>query len=358
MEGAMPKTYKNLASKIYSFENLDAAFHEMSKGMRYRHAVLWYRLDYEERIINLQNLLIWRMYQPKPYREFIIYEPKMRKISAPDIEDRLVHHALCRVVEPLFDNRFIYSNFACRRGKGMLAASKRVQHYIRQQPVGRDVYYLRMDFHKYFHSISHDVIKRLVRRVISDDFVIWLFDTVIDSYPTGLPIGSLTSQLLANLVGDAIDHHICDQCGCRFYARYMDDIIIVSTDYQHLQCVFAEARRYAEDVLRLVLNEDKSHIAIAEYWYTKSKVFDAGIDFAGYGIHRRHMDPRKRNVKAAKRRFKKLSWLVSKGLIPEEKLLASIESFKGYMKHCRWTTDAYRALNIPRIYGGLHEDTA
>ena len=348
----MPKTHNNLASQIYSFENLDAAFHEMSKGMRSKHSVLEYRMNYEERIINLQNLLIWRMYQPKPYHEFIIHEPKMRKISAPDIEDRLVHHALCRVVEPLFDRRFIYSNFACRKEKGMLAAAKRVQHYIRQQPIGQDVYYLRMDFHKYFHSISHDVLKRLVRRVISDEFALWLFDTIIDSYPTGIPIGSLTSQLLANIVGDALDHHIYDQCGCRFYARYMDDIIIVSTDYDHLQCMFAEARQFSEEVLQLTLNENKSHIAVAEYRYDDGrKVFDPGIDFSGYIVHRYHLDPRKRNVIAAKRRFRKLSRLVSEGSIPEEKLHASVNSFTGYMRHCQWTPEAGKALNMARIKG-------
>lgn len=355
----MPKTHNNLASMIYSFDNLDAAFHEMSKGMRSKHSVLEYRMNYEERIINLQNLLIWRMYEPKPYREFIIYEPKMRKISAPNIEDRLVHHALCRVVEPLFDRRFIYSNFACRQGKGMLAAAKRVQHYIRQQPDDRHVYYLRMDFHKYFHSIRHDVIKRLVRRVISDEFALWLFDSIIDSYQNGLPIGSLTSQLLANVVGDALDHHLCDQCGCKFYARYMDDVIIVSTDYDHLQCIFAEARRFSEEVLQLTLNEDKSHIAVAEYRYDDGrKVFDPGIDFSGYGVHRHRLDPRKRNVQAAKRRFRKLSRMVAEGMIPEDKLLASINSFTGYMKHCHWTAEAYRALNTPRIWRMLDEDIA
>ncbi len=96
----MPKTHGNLAEKIYSFENLDAAFNEMSRGMRYTNAVLRYKENYEENIINLQNHLIWQSYQVRPYREFTIYEPKMRKISAPDIEDRLVQHALCRVMEP------------------------------------------------------------------------------------------------------------------------------------------------------------------------------------------------------------------------------------------------------------------
>jgi hypothetical protein len=234
----------------------------------------------------------------------------------------------------------------------MLAAAKRVQHYIRQQPEDSHVYYLRMDFHKYFHSIDHDVIKCLVRRVISDKFALWLFDIIIDSYPNGIPIGSLTSQLLANIVGDALDHYLCDQCGCRFYARYMDDIIIVSTDYEHLQYVFAEARQFSEEVLHLTLNEDKSHIAIVEYRYDDGrKVFDPGIDFSGYIVHRYHLDPRKRNIMAAKRRFCKLSRLVSEGSISEEKLHASVNSFTGYMKHCRWTPNAGKALNMARIKG-------
>lgn len=342
----MPKTHGNLAERIYSFENLDAAFNEMSKGMRYTNSVLRYKENYEENIINLQNHLIWQSYQVRPYREFTIYEPKMRKISAPDIEDRLVQHALCRVVEPFFERRFIYSNFACRKGKGMLAACKRVQKYIRQQPEGKPVYYLRMDFHKYFHSISHVVLKRLIRRVIRDTWALWLWDTIIDSYPQGLPIGALTSQLLANIVGDALDHYLCDECGATCYARYMDDIIIVSSDLERLEQIFGKARFYSQEILWLTLNENKSHIAVAEYPYEDGrKTFDPGIDFAGYGIHRRYLSPRKRNVKAAKKRHRKLARLVSEGQIHEEKLLASVNSFAGYMQHCVWTKDAYRALD-------------
>lgn len=346
----MPKTYKNLASQIYSFDNLDAAFHEMSKGMKDKHNVLEYRLNYEEKIINLQNNLIWKSYRPSPYREFTIYEPKMRKISAPTIEDRLVHHALCRVVEPLFDRRFIYSSYACRKGKGMLAATKRVQHYLRQQPLGTTVYYLRMDFHKYFHSIKHDVAKRLIRRVIGDKYALWLFDLIIDSYDEGLPIGALTSQLLANVVGDSLDHYLCDEISCKHYARYMDDVIVVSTNYEHLQCILAEAKWYSKEYLQLDLNHNKSHIAIAEL-KQDDKIVEFGIDFAGYRIYRNYLEPRKRNVKNAKKRHGKLSVLATNEKA-EKKLLASVNSFVGYMKHCKWTPDAYRALNSARIRDG------
>lgn len=215
-----------------------------------------------------------------------------------------------------------------------------------------------MDFHKFFHSIDHEIVKKLIRRVLQDEYALWLMDTVIDSYPTGIPIGALTSQLMANIVGDALDHHICDQCGCRFYTRYMDDVIIVSNSYEHLQCVFAEARRFSEDVLYLTLNENKSHIAIAEYRYGDGKVFDPGIDFAGYGIHRNHLVPRRRNVKAAKKRFRKLARLVDEGMIPPDKLNASFQSYLGYMKHCIWTKHAYTAIKLELLWRPYGNRTA
>jgi retron-type reverse transcriptase len=347
----MPKTYNNLAHRVYDFENLDQSFNEVRRnGKRYKPEILRFRENYEENLINLQNKLIWGMWEPHEYREFTIYEPKMRKISAPLVEDRVVHHALCRVIEPLFDSKMIYGSYACRKGKGMLSAAKRVQHYIRQHPAGEDLYYLKIDFHKYFHSIPHPVLKQVFRKVIRDPWIIALMDKIIDSYPRGLPIGALTSQLMANVVLDQLDHHITDMCGVRFYARYMDDICIVSGNRRYLEMVFDEIEDFSTNELHLVLNDRKSLIKVAEYYYDdERKVFDSGIDFCGYGVHRSHLTPRKRNVRAAKKRHKKLARLVKEGSIPADKLQKSLDSFTGYMTHCRWDAAARRAFDAARV---------
>lgn len=342
----MPNTHKHLAEKIYDFENLDLAFNEVRRnGKRYKGEMLRYRDNYEENLINLQNKLIWNMWKPHPYREFTIYEPKMRQISAPIVEDRIVHHALCRHIEPLFDQKFIYSSYACRRGKGMLAAAKRVQKYIRQHQAGETLYYLKIDFHKYFHSIDHAVLKAAIRRTIRDPWVLRLIYTIIDSYQNGIPIGALTSQLFANVLLDQLDHFITDTCGVKNYARYMDDICIVSKDEDYLQGIYESIEIYSTGKLNLVLNEEKSLVKVAEYYYSdRRKLFDSGIDFCGYGVHRNHLEPRRRNVKAAKKRLRKMLRMIREGKLEPGKLEASAASFRGYIKHCRWDLQTRRAL--------------
>ena len=332
----MPKTFSHLAEKVYDFKNLDESFNEVRKnGKRYQHEILKFRDNYEENLINLQNHLIWGSWHPHAYRNFTIREPKLREISAPCVEDRIVHHALCRVVDPLFDTKMIYSSYACRKGKGMLAAAQRIQHYLRQQP-NETVWYLKIDIHKFFHSIDHQVIKRQIRRVINDQWVLRLMDRIIDSYYPGIPIGALTSQMLANVVLNSLDHYITDQCSVKYYARYMDDICIIHTDPEYLDNIFIIIEDFVTNELHLELNKTKSMTKVAEYRYENRALKDDRIDFCGYQLHRWYMSHRKRNVQSAKRRFTKIAKEVKYGTVSETKLIASVNSFTGYMKYCRW----------------------
>ena len=340
----MPITYNNLAHLIYSYENLEAAFKEVSRSKNYQQAILEYKYNLEENLINLQNHLIWKTYRPRPYHCFIVYEPKERPISAPHIEDRIVHHALCRVVGPLFEKKMIYSSYASRVGKGSLAACKRVQRYIRQQPYGSNVYYAHLDFRKYFPSMPHATLRERVRRTIRDKWVLWLFDVIIDSFEPGMPIGSLTSQMLANVVADRLDHYICDELGVKYYARYMDDIIIVSTDAARLQSIIDAAQYFVTNILRHALNQRKTHVAVAEFYYDNGKVFDAGIDFAGYRIHRHYLELRKRNVKQAKKRHRKIASRIAEGTATIKNFEESFNSFIGYAKHAQWDRFTYSAI--------------
>lgn len=317
------KRAKNLEEKILSYENVMAAFEDTVAKNRYKKSMLWLKANMETVITDTIDSLRNRTWKPVGFHEFVIHEPKMRKISAPAVTDRFVHHILCRVIEPILDRRFISTSYACRTGKGQLAACKRVQHNIRS--LGTDDFFVyRIDIRKFFHSIDHEVVKRIIRRHFADDFVLWLLDTIIDSYPEGLPIGSLTSQLMANVVLNELDHHMA----CRNYVRYMDDIIIVSDDKEKLEAIDAKARMFIENVLNLRVNRKKTHI-------TRHK---KGIDFAGYVIYGWFLLPRLRNVKAAGRRLRKLI------RIKAEKFKESLQSFYAYMKHCRWTRDATRAI--------------
>lgn len=318
------KRYKNLEEQILSYDNIVGAFHDTMRKMRYRIPMLWLYNNMEWVLIDTMDRLRDRTWRPRGFREFMIREPKLRMISAPAVTDRLVHHILCRVIEPLLDRRFVYDSYACRRGKGSLAACKRVQYHLRALGEDAETYVYRIDIRKYFHSIDHGVLKKIIRRHFADDFVLWLLDIIIDSYPRGIPIGSLTSQLLANVVLDQLDHHL----ECSSYVRYMDDVVIVGTDPDKLREIQRKAEAYIHDVLKLEVNRNKTHISRYQHH----------IDFAGYLITPWSLYPRKRNVKAAGRRLGKLAWA------NPAKYEASLQSFFGYMKHCTWTRDASRAI--------------
>ncbi|MGK0189866.1 MAG: RNA-directed DNA polymerase [Verrucomicrobiales bacterium] len=183
------------------------------------------------------------VYQPSPYRYFHIYEPKKRRVAAAPFRDRVVHHAVVRVLEPRFEKRFIEDSFACRSGKGTHAAMYRASAFARKFP-----YVLKCDIRKYFPSIDHEPLMHQVARVIGDRRVLDLiqrivdshFDSVVREWPDaddqfavreqrqGLPIGNLTSQFLANVYLDGFDHFVKQDLRVRCYFRYVDDFVISS----------------------------------------------------------------------------------------------------------------------------------
>lgn len=164
----MPRTVNGLWGQIITFENLYGAYKGASKSKRYKVDRMRYAENLEENLANLQNHMIWNSWQPGPQREFLVWEPKRRLIQAPPFGDRVLHHALVRVVEPIFEQRFIYDSYACRKNKGTQRAVKRTQDFLRiaRQNWGDDVYVLKADISRYFASIRHDVLMTEICRVI------------------------------------------------------------------------------------------------------------------------------------------------------------------------------------------------
>ena len=180
----MPKTTNGLWAKLIDFDNLYQAFQEARHGKRYRLEVMRFASNLEENLINLQNHLIWKTWAPGKQREFTVFEPKMRMIQAPPFADRVIHHALVRLVDPLFERKFTPDSFACREGKGTQRAVFRAQHFLRiaKRNWGDKVYVLKADISKYFASIRHDVLMTEVERTISDKDVLWLWRKIISGY--------------------------------------------------------------------------------------------------------------------------------------------------------------------------------
>ena len=338
----MARTTSGLWPQIIDFENLHAAYLAARKGKRFRAEVLRYALNAEEHLANLQNHLIWKSWEPSAPREFVVREPKLRAIQAPPFPDRVVHHALVRVIDPLFEKVFIADSFACRVGKGTQACVKRTQHFVRlaRQRWGDGVYVVKADISKYFASIRHDVLMTEVQRVVSDPDALWLLRKIIAGYGhedgVGLPVGALTSQLCANVMLNRLDHFAKDDLGLPFYTRYMDDFVVITPDKASAQQVLALLGE-AVNALGLTLNPKTAY-----------HPWQRGIDFAGYRIWPTHILPRKRNIKRARASFKRLAKLYAVGKVTAEAVRQHVNAFTAYTKHCNaktTTTSVLRELD-------------
>jgi len=325
-------TINGIWQKVIEYDSLYRAYQRASKGKRYSFESMKFRVNLEENLIQLQNELIWKTYIPQPLRLFTIHEPKERKIAAPEFRDRIVHHSLVAAVESYFESRFISDNCACRRGKGTHYAMHRMHTFTKRahQEFG-DFWILKGDVKKYFPSIRHDLLKGVIRRTISDRDVLWLIDSIIDSFGEcgrGIPIGALTSQLFANIYLDALDHFVKETLSRKYYVRYMDDFVILGAAKEELRGVLLDVASFLSGSLDLTLNYRTG------IWPERH-----GIDFCGYRIWSTHIKLRKRTVKTARKRLKAIAKRYPQ---PEafEQARAIIVSFAGYAKHC----SAYRSM--------------
>ncbi len=284
------KRHGQLWERLVGFPNLLRAANRAARGKRRKPNVARFLFDLEKNLCELQDALREDTYRPGEYRTFEIYEPKRRLISAAPFRDRVVHHALCAVLEPIWERSFIFDSYACRRGKGTHAAVDRFTHFARGH---RCV--LKCDVQKYFPSLDHAVLKERLARKVKDRRVLALAALTIDhSNPQeevqewfpgddlftpqqrrrGLPLGNQTSQFFANVYLDGFDHWVKEVLRCRGFIRYVDDFVLFGDDKGWL----AEARERCREYLaglRLRLHPHKSVIA---------RVRD-GVRFLGYRVY-------------------------------------------------------------------------
>jgi len=199
----------NLFDSIVAFDNLWRAAHKAWRGKKDKIRIADFYFHLEREILLLQEELISDRYQPRPYRIFLVTEPKHREIASADFRDRVVHHAIIQVLDPLFERRLIHHTYACRVGKGSHAALQQAQWYAQRFP-----YFLKCDIRKYFQSVDHSTLNLLLARILKDRRVLELLSRII-AHPVaghlpgkGIPIGNLTSQHFANLYLGELDHFI------------------------------------------------------------------------------------------------------------------------------------------------------
>lgn len=224
----------NLYEKIAEPENLALAFWKAQRGKRARADVFAYRENLSENLSLLRSELLAENVPVGNYHYFKIYDPKERVICAADFRERVLHHAIINVCEPVFERFQIFDSYACRKGKGLHACIARARDFCR-----KNEWFLKLDVHKFFDSVNHFSLKEMLARLFKDEALLQLFGKIIDSYEVsrerGLPIGNLTSQFFANMYLGALDHYIKEKLHARSYVRYMDDFVLFSKTKRELR---------------------------------------------------------------------------------------------------------------------------
>ncbi|MCK9325941.1 MAG: RNA-directed DNA polymerase [Bacteroidales bacterium] len=226
------KRLGNIFDSILSLDNLKLAFYKAQKRKTLLPDVVAFRNNLDVELSQIRTELESGLYRPSEYRRFIIREPKERLICAAPFRDRVVHHALMNLCEGRFEQHLIPHTCACRKGKGTDYALKIARDFKKK-------WFLKLDIHKYFDSISHDKMYNHLETLFKDKRLLSVFRVILDSYETvsgrGIPIGNLTSQYFANAFLSNLDHYIKEKLRCTEYVRYMDDFVLCSNDKEQLK---------------------------------------------------------------------------------------------------------------------------
>ena len=319
----MGKKYRNLIERIVADENMRLAYYKTAKGRRYSAGALEFKEFVEPNLRRLADDLRAGEYQPGAPNHFYVYEPKARLITALPFRDRVAQHALCNIIGPIFESTFLPRSYACRTGRGTHAGVVDLQAELRRMSLVGPVYFLKTDFSRYFPSINRRVLHGMIRKKISCAATLKIIDTVVPPDGDGLPIGSLTSQLFANVYGNAVDRFLQQELKEAAWFRYMDDIVVLGHDQQRLHDVRISIEQFAADTLGLKFS--KWSVASAR----------RGVNFLGYRIWPTHKLLRRQSVVRARRRLR-----VLRQPGREEELMRFASSWTG---HAQWA-DAQNLL--------------
>lgn len=332
-----------LFEALTSWENLLLAYRNAARGKRGQPQVASFEHRLEDNLAALRRELWDRSYRPGLYTSFYIHEPKRRLISAAPFRDRVVHHALFNVIEPIHERSFVRDSYANRRQKGTHRALDRCQQHARRHP-----FVLQLDLRQFFPSIDHSILRRILERRIQDPGVLWLIDRILESgagvlneaydmvyfpgddlfainRPRGLPIGNLTSQFWANVYLNPIDHFVKRELQCPGYVRYVDDLLLFGAS----KTVLWEAKnalRFRLERLRLTVHPGAHPRPVEE-----------GIPFLGFVVYPWRRRLKRRKGAQFERRWRELGAAHGRGEISREQLGAG---WLGWINHTRYGNTA------------------
>jgi len=269
---------------IVSLENLFVASREFSKGKRKKRDVQQFEFNFEDELLGLHEELVAGRYKVRPYSSFYLSDPKLRHIHKATVRDRVLFQAVFRVLYPIFNPSFIFDSYASRASKGTHAGVDRLEQFLIKASKNNweKVWALKCDVSKFFDSIDHDILLKLIEQKISDTGTLKLIRVIISSFEKlpgkGLPLGNVTSQLFANLYLHELDFYMKQRLRTKYYLRYCDDFIIVGSDARYLFGLIPQVQSFLSEKLKLKLHPYK--VSIRSYYQ--------GIDFLGYVIRPYH----------------------------------------------------------------------
>lgn len=360
--------------EIISLENLLSAWKEFISGKRGKKDVQEFSLNLMDNIFSLHNDLSNHTWKHGGYQAFRINDPKPRDIHKATVHDRLLHHAIHRILYPFFEKTFIADSYSCRIEKGTLKAIDRFKKFAWKvsQNNTRTCWILKCDIRKFFANIDHEILLSILREYILDKNIIWLLKNVIESFTSlastspqlspcereggeniGLPLGNLTSQLFVNIYMNEFDQFVKHKLKAKYYIRYSDDFVIFSESKERLENIIAPIKIFLQEKLELELHPEKVFI----------KTLVSGMDFLGMVNFFDHRVLRTTTKRRMLRKIKEKKFLLREDLISEESFNQSLQSYLGILTHCRGRkiadilspSDAYSCKDedaISRILGG------
>ncbi len=346
------KTYSKLYEKLYSKDNLTSAFKKARKGKCKKDYVINFEYDLDRNIRLLQKELKLKRYKPYKLKKFIIRDPKTRTIHASIFRDRIVHHAIINLIQPIYEKRFIYDSFASRKFKGTHIAVKRFECFVKKvSSNGRKIkkpfnnnsikgYFFKADVKHYFDTIDHKILIDILRKKIKDEDFIGLIKMVLENFETpikgkGLPLGNYTSQFFANVYLNNLDYFIKHRLQAKYYIRYVDDFVILHKEKKALLEFRNKIEKYLKN-LKLELHPDKSEI----------HALRNGITFLGYRIFYHYKLLKKRNISYFLKRLERKVNLYRCGLIERENLESFLQGWFGYSKFANTYKLRQKILNL------------
>lgn len=301
------------------------AWNEFRRGKRSKPDVQIFEYTLEDNIFQLHRDLVAGAYCHGSYQQFQITDPKVRLISKSSVRDRLLHHAIYRILYPAWDTTFIYDSYSCRNNKGTHKAFQRLIRFSRQvsKNYTNPCWALKLDIRKFFDSVDHEILMNLLKARIADERLLKLLQNIISSFENtfdkGMPLGNLTSQLFANIYLDPLDKFVKHQLRVKYYLRYADDFVFLSDNPDELIGYLVETNQFLKTKLKLNVHPNKIYLRKLKW----------GIDYVGYVTLPHYSLPRRKTVR---RIFRTLIRDMKNNTDPD-KLEQSLNSYLGYLHH-------------------------